>query len=725
MYKFVLVTLSIMSLLGCGSESSLDYNSSSDIRPPGLGSAIGAGSDPQVDTIPTSYVNLETDAQLETAVDYTWSVRARTAVGDGQWNTGLEFSIHQSEDLALADAIAKDDSVEDYNPGLNDDELPVPTVFSLSPIGSIVDDTPTFKWNPVVDAISYDIRIVAVDTDVQVFSGTYAAQDICEDNTCELPSAQNPSQRPVAVIDNTDNPDTDVDPAVDTETPPVGEAPPQPEAPNTDQPPVANAAEIAEIETLQQAEGVLAFPGALGYAKHALGGRGGRVVVVNTVDDIVNSSDNLMSLREATTIETGPRTIVFGVGGVFDTGEAELVMSGEADSNITVACQTAPAPGVTIRTYGFSIQNGAHDIIFRHCAIRLISLNSSRAQAGRNITVRGGSRNIMLDHMSFAWATDENFQAYLSPGDAVGIENMTLSNSAVVEGDADSAHPESIEHHSWFYHAMGPSCNNNNPNSRITGCSIVNNFIAHNSTRNAMIWGGDGELKNNIIYNWYGIGLTVQPHDGGDVNAIIDNNLMKSGPDTKGGTSNPNCGPAQYRCAMYLGETNFRGTSRFLVGNNYYIPEYKTFDDVELINHQNANTPAGTPQFDSATDSPMHVLDMAAVGSRFMACVGASRPERDHIDARVIQEFYDGTGSIGIGENNRAGGHNTNTQRTWHLFGANTVHPAGYDTDNDGMPNEWEIAYGLNPNNANDHSGDVDSDGYTNLEEYLAIAAHC
>ena len=521
-------------------------------------------------------------------------------------------------------------------------------------------------------------------------------------------------------------------PTIELENPtPAPESIPEPDVidtPSSFPTPESSAEQevIAKIQSQQQAEGLLAFPGAIGFSKNTAGGRGGRVVVVNTVQDIVDANDNLTSLREAFEVETGPRNIVFEVGGLFDTSNSGLTLSGENASFVTVACQTAPSPGVVIKTHGINIQDSAHDVVFRHCRVRGVDVGYPGSTAGRSFTVRGGSNNIMLDHMSLSWATDEGFQVYLDSSQQVGVENVTLSHSIVAEGDADSSHALSASHANWGYHAMGPSCNNNNATFRPTNCSIVNNFIAHNSSRNAMIWGGAGEIANNIIYNWYCVGVTARPQSGSDADVIVSNNLMKSGPDTEGGTSNPDCGIADYRCALFLGKSSSAGAARYSVGNNYYIPEYEDLEDAVLMTrHANADSPDGVPAFDANTSTPVSILELAAEGSSHMNCMGASKPFRDAIDNRVIQEFYAGTGAIGIGENVRNGSHNTTTQRTFNIYGSTTGHAANYDADQDGMADSWEALMGLNSSNGEDHSGDLDNDGYTNLEEFMAFMANC
>jgi len=490
------------------------------------------------------------------------------------------------------------------------------------------------------------------------------------------------------------------------------------QSPNTNTPQL-------KIESVQTSETVLAFPGALGYAKYTKGGRGGRVITVNTVENIVNPDDEYVSLREALTEEKGPRTIVFSVGGLFEMGPERINLVAEDDSFITVACQTAPAPGVTIRTWGIALGQKAHDIIFRHCAIRGDDeLGPSQAQAGRSLTVPGGSHNIMLDHMSLSWSTDENFTVYVDAQQIEGSHSVTLSNSIISEGDADSQHPLSVENFKWGYHSMGPSCINNNEKVRPEKCSFVNNFMAHNASRNGVIWGGSGEVSNNIVYNWYMFGVGAKTFHT-SVDAHLNNNLMKAGPQTTtGATSNPSCGAAKYKCALALGPPTKGKNARYSASHNYYIGNGLSVSDAVLIDNSLAST-LGDSDLHAATMSPQDIRKMALPGSRHMRCVGASRPTRDVIDERVIQEFHKGTGAIGIGENLRNGGHNVSKQRTWDIYGTSTRHPSGYDQDADGMPDKWEIANRLDPKNPDDHAGDLDRDGYTNIEEYMALAAAC
>ena len=464
---------------------------------------------------------------------------------------------------------------------------------------------------------------------------------------------------------------------------------------------------------------LLAFPGALGYAASStVGGRGGKVLVVNTLRDVVDPNDDLMSLREAMTETAGPRTVVFEVGGVFEVGAnadagnlPRILLDDASDSYLTVACHTAPSPGVVIKSGGVRISGGVRDVIMRHCKIRNIDEGRPGSNSGRNITAAStsGNRNLIFDHMSLSWSTDEAFQVYSGPTARGSHYKITLSNSIVAEGDADSSHGSARQE--WYKHSEGPSCLSNSKVGRNMPreCSIVNNFIAQNSSRNGIIWGGSGEVSNNIVYNWYDNALQVIPYVNSPIDARAINNLVKRGPQTNRGSSAPVTAKAYGRGAV-------------LARGNYTISDVggsvSSARPIPATSEGSVSLPLGTR-------SDVSILEMAAPGSEHMRCLGASVPERDEIDERVIEEFYAGTGSIGIFENDIVRGSlNRTRQRDYSMYGSGR-HPSGFDTDRDGMPNAWEAARGTDPR-SNDAAGDDDGDGYTNLEEYLAdLAGEC
>lgn len=475
-----------------------------------------------------------------------------------------------------------------------------------------------------------------------------------------------------------------------------------------------------DIETPVVESGeLLAFPGALGFGRNAKGGRGGRVVIVNTVADIVNPNDEFTSLREAIEIESGARYIVFGVGGLFDLGTRHLNLVGEADSNVTIACQTAPSP-VAIRTSGVNLDS-VQNVVIRHCRVRATDPGNPGSTAGRGFLIAGKSSDIVLDHVSSSWSTDEGITVFVGPKATSDITNITISNSIVAEGDARSTHPLSVKKRGAYFHAMGPSCNSSNGKYRVEGCSIVNNFIAHNSSRNGMIWGSSGELVNNIVYNWHSVGLTVREQAGSSVDAIVHNNLLKPGPNANVALV-VQC-QARYNCGLYLGtqdESNRPADTRYSIGTNYWVPlggEVKTAE--AMATHPITKTIEDAPLIKQTTPSNVPVMVLASKGSSHMNCVGATKPSRDKIDTRIIQEFYSGTGSIGIFNNG------SDNNRDYSDYRQVIYHDDNYDSDQDGMSDAWENANGLDSSDASDYQGDIDADGYLNIEEFLNEKAAC
>ena len=432
---------------------------------------------------------------------------------------------------------------------------------------------------------------------------------------------------------------------------------------------------------------LLAFPGATGFGRYSTGGRGGKVVVVDTRADVVDANDGRTSLREALDVISGPRTIVFSVGGVFDTSSKVILMANEQGSNVTVACQTAPSPGVIIKGRGIRIK-GAHDVIMRHCVIRNIDPGHPDAESNRTIGIVGTSapnRDMIFDHMSLSWATDENFTVFTGPTSKGDSTNFTLSHSIVSEGDADSAHPESGQLPARYLHAMGPSCGSSSTKYRINGCSMLSNYIAHNGRRNPLMWGISGEFVNNIVYNWHETATDARPHFNKLLEVYVVGNEYKAGPTSKEGNS-----PLKV-----FGEQS----SASLVVR----------DNVELAypggaRKAHANKTVASMPFAMSQTTPVD-LD----------CVGATRPMRDAIDVRVVNDYLNGTGSVGIFFDQR---------RDYSIY-QNSEHGAQYDTDKDGMADSWELANGLDTNDSEDYRRDRDDDGFTNLEEFINDQARC
>ena len=232
----------------------------------------------------------------------------------------------------------------------------------------------------------------------------------------------------------------------------------------------------------------IAFPGAVGYAAHTAGGRGGQIIRVTTL-----APDGPGSLVAA--LETkGPRVIVFEVGGVIDLQMRELKIT---EPFLTVAGQTAPSPGITLIRTGFDILT--HDVILQHIRIRTGS--GGNARTGRwdpDAISTVDAYNIIVDHCSLTWAIDENLSASgprftgANPDEwrKTVSHSITFSNNLIAEGLAHSTHPKGE-------HSKGSLIHDN-----VNDILIIGNLYAHNYERNPLFKGGvRGMVINNLIYD--------------------------------------------------------------------------------------------------------------------------------------------------------------------------------------------------------------------------------
>lgn len=233
----------------------------------------------------------------------------------------------------------------------------------------------------------------------------------------------------------------------------------------------------------------LAFPGAQGWAAHTPGGRGGRILRVTTL-----AAGGPGSFAAAIAA-TGPRIVVFEVGGVIDLGMRELRVT---EPFLTIAGQTAPQPGITLIKGGLTI--ATHDVVVRHLRVRPGDGGLAK-MSGLDIdainTVRGAF-DVIVDHCSLTWATDENLSAsstrFVGESEKDWMDaasrRITYSNNILAEGLAHATH------------AKGEHSKGSLIHDHVNDILIVGNLYAHNYERNPLFKGGArGQIINNLIYN--------------------------------------------------------------------------------------------------------------------------------------------------------------------------------------------------------------------------------
>ena len=284
---------------------------------------------------------------------------------------------------------------------------------------------------------------------------------------------------------------------------------------------------LAQAAPPPTAEAALpAFPGALGWAAQTPGGRGGRIIRVTNLN-----SEGEGSLRAAIEAE-GPRIVVFEVGGVIDLGKKTLKLQ---NPYITIAGQTAPSPGITLIRGGMDI--AGHDVIVQHIRIRPGSAGGEWMSGWDEDGISTvAAYNVIIDHCSLTWATDENLSASGPRFTGATPEewrrgtshNITFSNNLIGESLAYSTHSKGE-------HSKGSLIHDN-----VTGLLIVGNLYAHNYERNPLFKGGvHGVIVNNLIYDpgpraiHYNLApeeWLAHPYEVGRMTAI--GNVLRAGPST-------------------------------------------------------------------------------------------------------------------------------------------------------------------------------------------------
>lgn len=424
-----------------------------------------------------------------------------------------------------------------------------------------------------------------------------------------------------------------------------------------------------------------AFPSAEGFGRYAKGGRGGDVYQVTNLDD-----DGPGSLREGIRSATGPRTIVFAISGTIQLKSALRIDK----SYLTIAGQTAPGDGITLRDFSVQMKN-VNDVVLRYLRFRLGDENKPvGAKGGDDTLVTDDIERVIIDHCSLSWAIDGTHD--LRRGG-----NFTLQWSIISEAMNLSLHDKGA-------HAMAASYRD--PTGSLT---LHHNLIATCRDRHPSLGSTKEEgpqyivdFRNNVVYNWTTPGTSnFCDHF---VNAI--NNLWKPGP-----TSQPDKLPIAMKGSLpkmakgYMSGNVFAGRDD-LTRDNYaaldfrrWLKPYGKYAYEGTLADWKADRPAELGDYLPQTQP---ALDAAAL---VLAYAGASL-RRDAVDVRVVDDVRHGRGQV-INSQKEVGG--------WPLLASA---PAPRDTDRDGMPDAWELAHGLDPRNPEDRNG-VGRDGYTHLEHYL------
>jgi hypothetical protein len=472
----------------------------------------------------------------------------------------------------------------------------------------------------------------------------------------------------------------------------------------------------AKPEDLPQAK-IPAFPGAEGGGMYSHGGRGGKVIVVTNLHD-----SGPGSFREACEAG-GPRIVVFNVAGIIELKDKIRIRG----PYITIDGGSAPGDGVCIA--GDTVELESHDIVIRNMRFR-----RGNTWVGDRNDACGGNPigNIMVDHVSASWGLDENMSMYrhmYQPPDGskelkLPTVNITIQNSIFSEclGTYNHSFGSTIGGYNSMFHHNLWACNaGRNPS---VGMIYDFNFI------------------NNVVYNW-----RHRTTDGGDHRSFytIENNYLKPGPAT------PLDEPIGHRLLKPESRRSPEPTADFgkayvagnIVDGNERVSRDNWDGGVQVDVDRRAGVSADEVLTNVRADKAYphaHVTIEPAdeAYEHVLANAGAVRPKRDAVDERIVAMVRTGTVTAKPNEEDltaklKAVGYRDNViegiiELSKQGIIANIDQVGGYpeyqgepyaDADSDGMPDDWETQHGLDPNDADDSAGDLNDDGYTNIEEFL------
>jgi pectate lyase len=397
-----------------------------------------------------------------------------------------------------------------------------------------------------------------------------------------------------------------------------------------------------------------AFPGAEGWAAFTPGGRGGRILRVTTL-----APSGPGSLVEALDTK-GPRIVVFEVGGVIDLSSQRVMIK---EPFLTIAGQTAPSPGITLIKQ--ELQVATHDVVIRHLRVRTGEAGHAKKSGWEadGLSTLSGASNVIVDHCSFAWATDENLsvsgKAFIGANADEWRRNtshtITYSNNIIAEGLSRSTH-------SSGEHSKGTLVMDNS-----TEILLLRNLYANNSQRHPLAKGGTWvAVVNNVIYNpgIQAIGYRLPDvlwHDRKFEDGRLDivGNVMRHGPNTQK--------DLPLLVLEGIGDVNVRFADNLNVDR-----------DGRPVRIAGANPAAKGKIVEQGAPvcwpAGLVAVPAAQVEDVVFANAGARPWDRDAVDERIVRETRARTGRI-IDSEQDVGGY-----------------PTGKETRQPFNPAEWDLA---------------------------------
>ena len=466
---------------------------------------------------------------------------------------------------------------------------------------------------------------------------------------------------------------------------------------------ISSAAVVAQTEKP-------AFPGAEGFGRYVTGGRGGSVYHVTNLND-----SGTGSLRWALT-QSGTKTIVFDVSGTIHLQSALNI-----GSNTTIAGQTAPGDGICVADYPCAIKG--NNVIVRYMRFRLGNKNVTKDGADGWDGFGGfDQKDWMIDHCSVSWSIDECLSV-------LGNKNTTVQWCLVAQSLVNSGHSKGA-------HGYGGNWGG-------SGASFHHNLIAHHGSRTPRLGPRPTtqldermDYRNNVIYNFGGNGC----YGGEGMKVNIVNNYYKPGPGSPTGakgmriagigirtneyvTTYPAYAPALHLWGKYYVTGNVNSQYSQVTNDNWTYGMYNQIDASGCDGTYTAAT-RDSIKIDQPIDFILTTTHTAQKAYEKVLDYAGASLHRDTFDEMIVGDTRNGlashTGSelsrgfVNSQDDNKPSGAGDDWS-AWPTLNS-TAAPA--DTDNDGMPDEWEDAHGLDKNNASD--GNLSGDGgYTNLEVYL------